>query len=40
MELAEWRSQLKRGTLEFWILLMISQKTCYGYEMISRRSRG
>ena len=36
MELAEWRSQLKRGTLEFSILLMISQKTCYGYEIISR----
>lgn len=36
MDLNEWRSQLKRGTLEFCILLMIRQGECYGYEMISR----
>ena len=36
MDLNEWRSQLKRGTLEFSILLMIEQGECYGYEMISR----
>ena len=36
MDLNEWRSQLKRGTLEFSILLMIGQGECYGYEIISR----
>ena len=32
----EWKSQIKRGTLEFCILLMIDQKPCYGYDLISR----
>ncbi|MDE7218350.1 MAG: PadR family transcriptional regulator [Oscillospiraceae bacterium] len=36
MDLNEWRSQLKRGTLAFSILLMIQKGECYGYEMISR----
>ena len=36
MDLNEWRSQLKRGTLEFCILLMIRERERYGYEMISR----
>lgn len=36
MDLNEWRSQLKRGTLEFCILLMIREGERYGYEMISR----
>ena len=36
MDINEWRSQLKRGTLEFSILLMIAQGECYGYEIISR----
>ena len=36
MDLNEWRSQLKRGTLEFSILLMIEKGECYGYEIISR----
>lgn len=39
MDLNEWRSQLKRGTLEFSILLMISKGECYGYEIISRLER-
>lgn len=36
MNIDEWRSQLKRGTLEFCVLLMIAQGECYGYEIISR----
>ena len=36
MDINEWRSQLKRGTLEFSILLMIAGGECYGYEIISR----
>lgn len=35
MNIEEWKSQIKRGTLEYCILLMISQKECYGYELIS-----
>lgn len=31
----EWRSQIKRGTLEFSVLLLISRGERYGYEMIS-----
>lgn len=36
MNIEEWRSQLKRGMLEFCVLLMINQNECYGYELISR----
>ena len=36
MNIDEWRSQIKRGTLEFCVLLMIAQGECYGYELISR----
>mgnify|MGYP003089253089 FL=1 len=36
MNIDDWKSQIKRGTLEFGILLMISQEACYGYEIISR----
>ena len=32
----EWRAQIKRGTLEFCILLMIGQRPCYGYDLINR----
>ncbi|MDE7331650.1 MAG: PadR family transcriptional regulator [Lachnospiraceae bacterium] len=35
MNINEWKSQLKRGTLEFCILLMINKKPCYGYEIIN-----
>lgn len=34
MSLDDWKSQIKRGTLEFCILLMIRQKPMYGYEII------
>lgn len=32
----EWRSQIKRGTLEFCILSMISKAPHYGYDIISK----
>ena len=35
MNVEEWKSQIKRGTLEYCILRMISRKECYGYEIIS-----
>lgn len=35
MNIEEWKSQIKRGTLEYCILKMISRKECYGYEIIS-----
>ena len=36
LNIDDWKSQIKRGTLEFGILLMIDQESCYGYEIISR----
>lgn len=39
MQIEEWRSQIKRGTLEFGILLLIRQKPRYGYELISQLER-
>lgn len=36
LNIDDWRSQIRRGTLEFCILLMIEQEERYGYEMISR----
>lgn len=35
MNIDDWKSQIKRGTLEFCILLMIRQRPSYGYEIIS-----
>ncbi len=35
MNIDDWKSQIKRGTLEFCILLMIRQKPSYGYEIIA-----
>lgn len=35
MNIEEWKSQIKRGTLEFAILLMIKNNPTYGYEIIS-----
>ena len=31
----EWKSQIKRGTLAFCVLLMIARRERYGYEIIS-----
>lgn len=39
MDLDKWKSQIARGTLEYCILLMLSQKHCYGYEILQRLSR-
>ena len=35
MNIDDWKSQIKRGTLEFCILLMIKKRQSYGYEIIS-----
>lgn len=35
MNIDDWKSQIKRGTLEFCILLMIKKKPSYGYEIIN-----
>ena len=35
MNIEDWKSQIKRGTLEFCIMLMISKRAYYGYEIIS-----
>ncbi len=36
MNIEDWKSQIKRGTLEFCILLMIDKRAYYGYEIISK----
>ena len=35
ISIEEWKSQIRRGTLEFCILLLISHRPCYGYDLIS-----
>lgn len=35
MSIDDWNSQIKRGTLEFCILLLIRRQPSYGYEIIS-----
>lgn len=35
MNIEDWKSQIKRGTLELCILLMIDRRAWYGYEIIS-----
>ncbi len=35
MNIEDWKSQIRRGTLEFCILLLINKKPRYGYELIS-----
>lgn len=39
MSIDEWKSQIKRGTLEYCILLMLSKKTYYGYEILQELSQ-
>lgn len=39
MNIDDWKSQLKRGILEYCILLMIKKKPWYGYELISEISK-
>lgn len=39
MNLDKWKSQIVRGTLEYCILLMLSKKTYYGYELLQELSK-
>lgn len=39
MNIDDWKSQIKRGTLEFCILLLIKRRPSYGYELISTLER-
>ena len=39
MNIDDWKSQVKRGTLEFCILLLIKKQPSYGYEIISKIGR-
>lgn len=39
MNLDKWRSQIVRGTLEYCILLMLDNRTYYGYELLQELSR-
>jgi len=34
MNIDEWKSQLKRGTLEYCVLSLINRHDCYGYEIM------
>lgn len=36
LNIDDWKSQIKRGTIEFCILLIISKRAYYGYEIISK----
>ncbi|MCM1088275.1 MAG: PadR family transcriptional regulator [Muribaculaceae bacterium] len=36
MDIEDWKSQLKRGTLEFSIMLMLSKRPHYGYEIMTK----
>lgn len=36
MNISGWRCRIKRGTLEFCIMLMIKKQPTYGYESISK----
>lgn len=36
MNVEDWKSQIKRGTLDYCILLLIKQRPYYGYEIISK----
>lgn len=35
MNLTEWKSQVKRGVLEYIILMLIQSREYYGYEIIA-----
>ena len=39
MNFNKWKSQIARGTLEYCILLMLRQKTCYGYEILQELNK-
>lgn len=33
--ISRWKSQLKKGLFEYIIMLLLQNKECYGYELIS-----
>ncbi len=37
--ISRWKSQIKKGLLEYIIMLILKSKSCYGYELISDISR-
>mgnify|MGYP001019031602 CR=1 FL=1 len=39
MNIDDWKSQIKRGTLEYCILLLIQNRSYYGYEIIEELSK-
>lgn len=39
MNIDDWKSQIKRGTLEYCILLLIKRRSYYGYEIIEELSK-
>lgn len=39
MKLEEWQSQIKRGTLEYCLLLMINKRKYYGYEIVQELNK-
>lgn len=39
MNLEKWKSQIIRGTLEYCILIMLSKKIYYGYEILQELSK-
>lgn len=38
MNLEEWKSQIKRGTLEYCVMLLVSKRDYYGYELMTELS--
>ncbi|MGI6106078.1 MAG: PadR family transcriptional regulator [Raoultibacter sp.] len=38
MSIEDWSKQLKKGSLEYCILLLIKEKPCYGYEIMNELS--
>ncbi|GAA3406411.1 PadR family transcriptional regulator [Paenibacillus hodogayensis] len=36
MDLTEWTSQVRRGILEYCILLLVSQEPRYGYDLVTK----
>lgn len=39
MNLEKWKSQIVRGTLEYCVLLMLKDRTRYGYEILQELAR-
>lgn len=37
--ISRWKSQIKKGLLEYIIMLILKSKSCYGYELIADINR-